>query len=95
MATFVEFNLFETTGNHVDLYNTPAEAVAEADLEDDDECSVYLFINSAGEKLWGVRAGHDGWGVHETAGKARDAEDWFEDDWCYTTDAELATKLNG
>lgn len=94
MATYVEYSFAHIIGSDVDLFSTAAEAVAEAGLTNDDECSVYLFIFSDGAKRWGVKSGHDGHGVHTTAESALTAEVFFEDSWCFTDDAELAEKLN-
>lgn len=97
MADFVEINMTDATMGVFKraLYDTPAEAVEAAELEGEDECSVYLFIDCDGDRYWGVNPGHDTWGVHATAKDAKDAEDWFEDEWCYTDDEALANKLNG
>jgi len=98
MATYVEINMNHTTGSDVCFFNTPAQAVEAAGLEDGDDCSVYLFIHGSPGKgnrkrRWGVRPGHDGWGMHTTAGCAKEAEYWFEDAWCYTDDEALAERL--
>jgi hypothetical protein len=73
-----------TCGHDVDLFSTPAEAVAAAGISGGDECSVYRYVDSGGDVSWGVREGHDTWGVHATAVAANEAQNWFEDDWSFT-----------
>ncbi|NTV70113.1 MAG: hypothetical protein HGA71_08215 [Azonexaceae bacterium] len=83
--TELQFGSFaHTCGHDVDLFPTPAEAVAASGLSGSDECSIYRYVKSDGEVSWGIREGHDGWGVHATADDASDAQNWFEDDWSYT-----------
>lgn len=94
MATYVEFNLAHTTGSHVHLCDTPAEAVEAAGLLGDDECSVYLMILKDDTKRWGVKKGHDSYGVHSTADFAIKAETWFDVDWSFTTSREICDAIN-
>ena len=94
MATHIEINMQHTTGLDLEFFATPAEAVAASGLSGDDECSVFLMIDGEDDRSWAVVEGLDSRGIHTTAAKAADAQDWFEDEWCYTTDRELADRLN-
>lgn len=74
-------------------FDTPA-AAADAALNskdfnsEDDQCSLFLLIDSDGDKNWAICTGDAG--VHCTIESARDAEAWFEDDWADTTNKSLA-----
>ena len=85
--TFVETTVSAMIGKQLQFFSTPASAAAGVP---DGDVSVYLLINEDGDRRWAVQPGHDGHGTHTQLADAVKAEDWFEDDWAYTTDAELA-----
>ena len=83
----VDINMFRTTGGlDLDFYESPDEAVTSAGLDGDDECEVFLLVSN-GERSWAVSSGHGSYGVHTTASEARTADEWFDDEWGYTTES--------
>jgi len=85
--TYVETTVSALIGKQLAFFATPAEAAAGVA---DGDVSVYLLIDEDGDRRWAVQPSHDGWGVHTQLADVKNAEEWFEDDWAYTTDANLA-----